>query len=330
MPLEEAEVEEALVSAARKLLRVGLTSLHCMVENLLELKVLRQLKSLGRIRQSIYAIIPLSFLERAIGMGLCTEPGRPGFRIGGVKMFLDGSLGARTAALTEPYSDDPSSGMLTLGGEELFGVAAKAVEAGFQLSMHAIGDKAVEEGVAVVEKVSGKYFGRGLRHRIEHASLTSPRLLAKFRRNRIVASVQPSFIPSDTWAEKRLGPRRAKYLYPFRSMSRGGIRMAAGSDCPVEDPNPFRGIWAAVERPGLAANERISVREALTCYTRGASYASFAEEYQGSLEQGMMADMIVLDRDPFTCTRSDLGKVKVLQTFVEGRAVLKGLGLGLD
>ncbi len=331
VPLEKAEVEEALVSAARKLLRVGLTSLHCIVENLLELKVLRRLKSLGRIRQSIYAIIPLSLLDGAIGMGLSTEHGRPGFRIGGVKIFLDGSLGARTAALTEPYSDDPSSGMLTLGGELLYGVAEKAVEAGFQLSMHAIGDRAVEEGVAVVEKVGGKYLERGLRHRIEHASLTSPNLLSRFRKSKIIASIQPGFVPSDTWAEKRLGPRRTKYLYPFRSMRRAGIRMAAGSDCPVEDPNPFRGIWAAVERPGLDASERIGVREALTCYTRGASYASFAEEYQGSLERGMIADMLVLDRDPFTCAPSELSKVKVLQTFVGGKATLKGqVGFGLD
>jgi predicted amidohydrolase YtcJ len=327
VPLREDDVEEALYSAAKRLLRVGLTSLHCIIENALELKVLRRLKSQGKIRQSIYGVIPLSLLNSAAEMGLSTEPGRPGFRIGGVKMFLDGSLGARTAALTEPYSDDPSSGMLTLGGERLYQVAEKAVEAGFQLSMHAIGDRAVEEAVKTVEKVGNDYHGRKLRHRIEHASIATPGLIARFRKNGIVASVQPGFVPSDTWAEKRLGTRRIRYLYPFKSLTRAGVRVAAGSDCPVEDPNPFRGVWAAVERPGLPASERLGVNEALACYTTGAAYASFAEEYQGALEPGMVADMLVLDRDPFKSAAADLNRTRVLQSFVAGEAVLKQRGL---
>ncbi len=309
IPWDEKEVERALITATTKLLKIGLTSLHCIIENLIELKVLSQ---------SIYAIIPLSLLESAAGMGLSTEPGRPGFRIGGVKMFLDGSLGARTAALTEPYSDEPSAGMLTLGGERLQAAAQKAVDAGFQLSMHAIGDRAVEEALAVVGKVGSTYHTRELRHRIEHASLTPPMLLRLFRERGIIASVQPSFIPSDTWAEKRLGPRRVEHLYAFRSMNRAGIRMTAGSDCPVENPNPFRGVWAAVARPGLPARERLTVHQAFSCYTSGPAYASFAEQFQGSLEPGMMADMLVLDRDPFTCPLADLADVKVLQTFVAG------------
>ena len=318
IPWDEKEVERALIVATAKLLKIGLTSLHCIIENLIELKVLRRLRSLGKISQSIYAIIPLSLLESATGMGLSTEPGRPGFRIGGVKMFLDGSLGARTAALTQPYSDEPSSGMMTLGGERLQAAAQKAVDAGFQLSMHAIGDRAVEEALAVVGKVGSMYHGRKLRHRVEHASLTPPMLLRLFRERGVIASVQPSFIPSDTWAEKRLGPRRVEHLYPFKSMNQAGIRMTAGSDCPVENPNPFRGVWAAVARPGLPARERLSVHQALSCYTSGPAYASFAEEFQGSLQPGMVADMLVLDRDPFTCPSADLADVKVLQTFVAG------------
>jgi len=320
IPWDEKEVERALITAATKLLKIGLTSLHCIIENPIELKVLRKLRSLGKISQSIYAIIPLSLLESAAGMGVSTEPGRPGFRIGGVKMFLDGSLGARTAALTEPYSDEPSSGMMTLSGESLEAAAQMAVDAGFQLSMHAIGDRAVEEALAVVGKVGSMYYGRELRHRIEHASLTPPKLLRLFRERRVIASVQPSFILSDTWAEKRLGPRRVGHLYPFRSMDRAGIRMTAGSDCPVESPNPFRGMWAAVARPGLPPSEKLTVHQALSCYTSGPAYASFAERFQGSLEPGMVADMLVLDRDPFTCPSPDLANVKVLQTFVAGKA----------
>jgi predicted amidohydrolase YtcJ len=185
--------------------------------------------------------------------------------------------------------------------------------------MHAIGDRAVEEALAVVQKVGGTYNGRELRHRIEHASLIPPMLLRLFRERGIIASVQPSFIPSDTWAEKRLGLRRVEHLYPFKSMIRAGIRMTAGSDCPVENPNPFLGVCAAVMRPGLPARERLTAHQALSCYTSGPAYASFAEQFQGSLEPRMVADMLVLDRDPFTCTPADLANVKVLQTFVAGK-----------
>ena len=153
--------------------------------------------------------------------------------------------------------------------------------------------------------------------------MTPPGLFSRFRKNEIIASVQPGFIPSDTWAEKRLGPRRTRYLYPFKSMRKAGIHLAAGSDCPVEDPNPFRGVWAAVERPGLSATERLSVREALECYTTDAAYASFAEAHQGSLEPGMVADMLVLDRDPFNIAPADLLGTRVLQTFVAGEATLR-------
>ncbi len=322
IPWNEAEVEKALVTAAKRLLRLGLTSLHCIIENILELKVLRRLKAQGKISQSIYAILPLSLLESAASVGISTERGGPGFRIGGVKMFLDGSLGARTAALTEPYNDDSTTGIMTLGGERLLEVASKAVDAGLQLSMHAIGDRAVREALTVFKKVGSTYHGMELRHRIEHASITPPALLPMFRKQKIIASVQPSFIPSDTWAEKRLGPRRVDYLYPFNSMIRAGIRLTAGSDCPVENPNPFRGVWAAAKRPGLPSNERINVHEALACYTSGPAYASFAEEYQGTLEPGKFADMLVLDRDPIRCPKGELADVRVLETFVAGSQLL--------
>ena len=319
IPVSEDEVELALSSAAKRLLRVGLTSLHCIVENVLELKVLRRLKSLGKIRQSIYAILPLGLLDSAVGMGMGTEGGPNGFRIGGVKIFLDGSLGAHTAALSEPYSDEPSAGMLAVERGELERAVEKAVSSGFQLSIHAIGDRAVEEAIDAIERARHVRNGRELRHRIEHSSLTPPRLVSRLRRNRIVASVQPSFISSDSWAVKRLGPRRVQYLYPFRSMIRAGIPVAAGSDCPVEDPNPFRGVWSAVSRPGLGPNERLRVGEALACYTTGPCFASFSEEYRGTLEPGMLADMVVLDRDPFHCPVDDLRKIKVLETIVGGK-----------
>jgi predicted amidohydrolase YtcJ len=323
IPLDEDEVMRALELAAKELLRVGLTSLHCIVENATELKALRRLAEAGEIRQSIYAIIPTGLVNKSVKARPSTQNGASRFRIGGVKVYLDGSLGGHTAALTEPYSDDPSSGVLTKTRGELAEIAEDAGASGFQLSIHAIGDRAVGEALMMIEKTRTAQNGAELRHRIEHASLTPPKLVQKMRKNRVVASVQPSFIQSDTWAEKRLGPLRCRSLYPFRSFVRYGIPLASGSDCPVEDPNPFQGVKSAVVRPGLLPRERLTVREALASYTTGPAFASFAEQYRGTLELGRAADLVVLDRDPFDCPGDELDRINVLGTMVEGEWAIR-------
>jgi len=320
VPRSEAKVRSALVEAARRLLTLGLTSLHCIVEDALELRVLHQLKNEGRIAQSIYAILPLGLLDEAVGIEMSGDRGSNGFRVGGFKVYLDGSLGARTAALFEPYSDEPRAlGMLRMTLSDLAEAAGKVSHAGFQLCCHAIGDRAVGLAVAALEKTARGGRGRRLRHRIEHSSLTPPRLITGMKRVGVVASVQPRFIYSDSWARKRLGPRRLRHLYPFRSMLNAGLKLAFGSDCPVEDPNPFEGVWSAVARPGLSPSQSVSVPEALGCYTAGAAFASFSEADRGTLEPGKMADMVVLDRDPFNCSYDALRRIKAVQTFVGGK-----------
>lgn len=320
VPRSEVEVRNALVEAAGRLLRLGLTSLHCIVEDSLEFRLLHQLKNEGRIAQSIYAILPLGLLDQAAEMGLTGDRGGNGFRVGGFKVYLDGSLGARTAALFEPYSDESGAlGMLRMGVDELVEEAERVSQSGFQLCVHAIGDRAVEAAVAALEKTAKRGKGRSLRHRIEHSSITPPRLITKMRRAGVVASVQPRFIYSDSWAGKRLGPRRLRHLYPFRSMLNAGLNLAFGSDCPVEDPNPFEGVWSAVARPGLSPSQSLSVPEALACYTTGAAFASFSEADHGTLDPGKIADMVVLDRDPFTCSYEVLRRVNAVHTFVGGK-----------
>jgi hypothetical protein len=320
VPRSEAKVRSALVEAARRLLRLGLTSLHCIVEDALEFRVLHQLKNEGRIAQSIYAILPLGLLDEAVRMGMTGDRDSNGFRVGGFKVYLDGSMGARTAALFKPYSDEPGAlGMLRMTLSDLAEAAAKVSQSGFQLCTHAIGDRAVGLAVAALEKTARRGRGGSLRHRIEHASITPPRLITRMKRVGVVASVQPRFIYSDTWAGKRLGPRRLHHLYPFRSMLNAGLKLAFGSDCPVEDPNPFEGVWSAVARPGLSPSQSLSVPEALGCYTTGAAFASFSEANHGTLEPGKMADMVVLDRDPFNCSYDALRRIKAVQTFVGGK-----------
>jgi predicted amidohydrolase YtcJ len=314
------ETRKAIVLASRKLAKLGITSLHCIVSDLNELIELRRLKRKGEIPQSIYAIVPLTLLDQLTALGLATERGEEGFRIGGLKLYLDGSLGARTAALNAPYNDDPdSNGMLTMTKEDLERVAVKAKEAEFQLCIHSIGDRAVDLAIQVFDRSFGARHCKRLRHRIEHASLVAKDSILKMRRLGIIASVQPRFVYSDSWARERLGSVRLRNLYPFASMSREGIVLAGGSDCPVEDPNPFEGIWSAVARPGLDRREALTVSQALAAYSRDGAYASFCEDQRGTLEPGKTADMVVVDRDPFECTPDSLRETRILETIIGGR-----------
>lgn len=322
VPQFKDETDKAILLASRKLAGLGITSLHCIVGDLHELFELRRLKRDGLLFQSIFAILPVKMLDDMIGAGLATEIGGSEFRVGGVKLFLDGSLGARTAALKSPYNDAPESqGMLTMNGKEIEQVAAKAKASGFQLCIHAIGDRAVELAISVLEDSFSPSQCRKMRHRIEHASVTNRSSILKMRRLGIIASVQPRFIASDSWAEARLGQERLKDLYPFRSFIRNHVVLTAGSDCPIEDPNPFEGIWSAIVRPGLDKAESLSVDQALGAYGRNAAYSSFSENERGSLEVGKIADMVIVDRDPFESNPDLLRKTKVVQTIIAGKIV---------
>jgi len=319
VPQSMKEIKKSLALAARRLAKLGLTSLHCIVNDANELKALQELKRERGIPQSIYAIVPVKLLDHLVSLGLSTDRGEGAFRIGGLKLYLDGSLGARTAALNSPYHDSPaSSGMLTMSREELERVAVTAREGGFQLCIHAIGDRAVELAIQIIKKVFGPRESREFRHRIEHASLVSDQSRLVMAKLGIIASVQPRFIYSDSWAAERLGTHRLNNLYPFASMTEQGILLTAGSDCPVEDPNPFEGVWSAIARPGLDVIERLTVSQALAAYTENAAFASFCEESRGTLGPGNIADIVVLDRDPFECSPEALRQTRVLRTIIAG------------
>jgi len=322
VPESMDQTRKALVYASRKLARLGLTSLHCIISSLAELSVLRKLKQEQKIPQSIYAIIPARLVDSLAPLELSSEKSGDAFHVGGVKLYLDGSLGARTAALNDPYNDDPNSrGMLVMSHEELSEVVSKARKSEFQLCIHAIGDKAVDLAVQVLGDAFGIKGCRQLRHRIEHSSIVSQKSMKEMRRLGIIASIQPRFVYSDQWANDRLGPGRLPELYPFASMNRAGIMLTAGSDCPVEDPNPFEGIWSAVARPGLDKKEILTVGEALVAYTKNSAYASFSEDFRGTLGAGNVADMVVLDRDPHESNLESLRGTRVVRTIIGGKVV---------
>lgn len=322
VPQSIAENRKAIVLAARRLAKLGITSLQCIVGDAKELVAMRKAKQDNEISQSIYAIMPLQLMDQLASLGLTTEKDGAGFRIGGVKLFLDGSLGARTAALQAPYTDDGSnSGMLTMEKEMLDAIARKARDSGFQLCIHAIGDRAVALAIQTLEECFGARGCRELRHRIEHASLTDQESVSKMGKLGITVSVQPRFILSDSWARERLGSERTKQLYPFASFIRNRVVLTAGSDGPVEDPNPFEGLWSATERPGMDSAEKLTVSQAIKAYTESPAYASFCEDTRGTLEPGKMADLVVLDRDPFESDSESLRKTRVLQTIIGGTVV---------
>lgn len=250
-------------------------------------------------------------------------------RLAGVKMYGDGALGSRGAWLKAPYSDKPdTSGLRFNTDAEYRAMAAEAANRGYQIATHAIGDAANAQVINTYESLGAASGDK--RWRIEHAQIVDPKDLPRIGANNIIASMQPVHQTSDRlMAEARMGPNRLGGAYAWASMLRSGARLAFGSDYPVESPNPFPGIAAAISRQdmdgqppgGWRPEERVTLAQALDGFTRGAAYAGFAEGKFGSLAPGQWADFILVDRDPTTVDVQALARTKVLETWVAGRKV---------
>jgi len=292
----------------------------------LELKALLDLKSEGRLPLRFYVLIPLDQLKAALALGIRSGFGDEWVRIGAVKIFTDGSLGARTAALEAPYADDPENqGVTIYSQQQLDDIVSEAHRSGFQIAAHAIGDKATAMALNAITKVNESAPGKNLRHRIEHASILNTELIRQMTEAGVVASVQPHFIVSDVWLEQRLGARRASLAYPFHSLLQAGLVIVGGSDCPVEPLTPLSGIEAAVNRPG---SEAVTVEDAILFYTRNAAYASFEENLKGIIAPGKLADLVILDKDPEKVPPSTISEIQVLLTMVGGKTVYQAKTFG--
>ena len=252
-------------------------------------------------------------------------------RLVGTKLYADGALGSRGAWLKAPYRDKPESrGLSLITDAELLNQASEASANGGQLAIHAIGDAANAQVIGVYENLNASRPG-DRRWRIEHVQVIDPADIPRLAKANIIASMQPTHQTSDrTMAEARLDPPRLKGAYAWRTIERSGARLAFGSDFPVESPNPFPGLAAAVSRQdmngqppgGWLPEERLSFAAALSGFTRGAAYAGFAETRIGSLEPGKWADFIFVDRDPTAVDAQALARTQVLETWVAGRKVL--------
>jgi predicted amidohydrolase YtcJ len=275
------------------------------------------------LRYRVY--IPEEAMEYVRERGLPSKLADDMVRINGVKVYADGSLGARTAALRQPYTDEPSnSGILRHTDEELGSIVEEADAAGFQVIIHAIGDRAIEQAIRALSRVSGAKNPR--RHRIEHASLLRKDLLPKMAKYGIRAAVQPLFITSDAWAASRLGEDRVNDLYPLESMLAAGIVTSGGSDSPIEQMSPLLGVWAAMTRGGFAPQESLSLEEALELYMSNASSNGFDEVGSG-LTEGAGANLTLLDSDLEGMHPAMVRKVRITATFVNGKAIYSSGGV---
>ncbi|MEM3597209.1 MAG: amidohydrolase [Candidatus Bathyarchaeia archaeon] len=314
-------MEEFCLRACWEAVRAGLTGVHWVVDSVDEIRVVQKLYFEGKLPLRVYLGVPARLLDALVCLGLLSGFGNSMLKLGFVKVFADGSLGARTAALKEPYFDDPkTSGMLLYTQRSLNRLVLKAHRAGLQLAVHAIGDRAVEAVLKAYE-IAFKVFPReNHRHRIEHCSVLNPRLIKRINRLGLIASVQPHFVVSDFWVFQRVGERRGRWVYPFKTLMREGIVVASGSDSPVEPINPLLGIWAAVAKANFA-EERLSLDEALRTYTLNAAYASFEENLKGSIEVGKLADLVVLSEDLDRIPPEKIRDVSVEMVIIGGKVV---------
>jgi len=269
----------------------------------------------------VYLGIPAERLEDLISLGLRSRFGNDMLKIGFVKVFADGSLGARTAALKEPYSDQQHTrGMMLHTQKKLEEIVLRAHEAGLQLAVHAIGDRAIEATLDAFSKALKKFLNKNHRLRIEHCSVLNPTLIKRMKSLGLIASVQPHFIVSDFWVTDRVGKARARWVYPFKTLMHEGLVVVSGSDCPVEPINPLLGVWAAVARKSFP-EERLSIEEALKTYTVNAAYASFDEDKKGTIEAGKLADLAILSNDLLNVPPEEIKNISVEMTIVDGKVV---------
>jgi len=319
----EEEIMEAASLACKKIVEAGVTSIHWIFTSSTEIPIIQKLRAENKLPLRVYTIIPTNILDQINGLDSLLGSDNTDRNLG-VKVFVDGSLAARTAALRGPYSDDPATkGQLLYSQEELNALVVKVHKANFRLVMHAMGDQAIDMTLTTIEKALMEAPRKNHRYRIEHASVLNKELIQRIKKLGMMVSVQPKCVISEfsVWsAVERLGPERARWLYPLKTLINEGIWVAGGSDCPMEPLSPLQGIQAAVTRQ-FFPEEQITVDEALRMYTVNAAYASFEETVKGSIEEGKLADLTVLSGDPTAVPPSKIGDIKVKMTIIGGKVV---------
>lgn len=325
-------LQASLKLALQQMVSLGLTGVHDMGISKSVLEMYQQFIRAGQFPTRVYAFTDGAgeTLDWLCGNGLVEdESGRLFMRA--VKLYIDGAMGSRGAALLADYSDDAgNSGLLFMLPEDLEASIDKALACGFQVGVHAIGDRGNRVTLDALEASMARHPDNPGRHRVEHAQTLTAADIPRFSQLGIIAAMQPTHATSDMyWVGDRLGPERVLYAYAWRSLLDAGAHLALGSDFPVEQVNPMLGIHAAVTRQdakdwpegGWYPKQNMSTEEAVRGFTLDAAYAGFMEKSVGSLESGKRADFIVLDKNIFEVEVSEIHSTKVLQTWLDGELV---------
>jgi predicted amidohydrolase YtcJ len=321
----------ALAYAAER----GVTSVHD-VSGEAGIDVYQDLRREGRLTTRIYYYVPMTTVDDVLRLGLKNGFGDEILRFAGMKGFADGSLGSATAYFFDPFTDEPDKTGLLNGQMFPPGIMEKRAQAadrgGLQVAIHAIGDRANAVILDIYEKIAGGSAARDRRFRIEHAQHIRPADFARFARLGVIASVQPYHAIDDgRWAEKKIGPGRARTTYPFKSFLDAGVRLAFGSDWPVAPMDPILGLYAAVTRRtldeknpgGWVPEQKIGLEAAIRAYTVDAAFTEFAEGSKGAIKAGFLADFTVLDRNLFDIRPEEIRSVRVLRTICGGKTVFE-------
>lgn len=328
-PATSLEIEQALNAALRRLAQVGITSVHDAGVNINTISLYKKFIDEKKLSLRVYAMLGGLSQLKAFGLPLLNY-GQDQLQVRSVKLYIDGALGSRGAALLSPYDDSKETqGLLFHQDREFTAILKQVLDAGYQANVHAIGDA----GNRLVLNTFSKLLTpgtRALRHRIEHAQVVALDDIPRFKSLDLIASMQPTHATSDkNMAEKRVGAERIKGAYAWSTFLKQGTLIASGSDFPVESSNPFYGLHAAVTRQdldnqppeGWYKNEAMTLEQALYSFTQGAAFAAHQEAFVGGLKPGQWADYIVVDRDIFAIPASSIAAVQVQQTYLAGRLV---------
>lgn len=331
--LEEPSMQEAtqaIKAAITNAHRLGVVGVHTM-EGPVAFRAFQQLQAEGELEIRVLMSIPEDNLDATIQAGLRSGFGNERLRIGGVKAFADGALGARTAYMLEPFAGEPENyGIAVANAQQLNELVRKASQAGIASFIHAIGDRANREVLDAVEASRKAGEGLQLRHRIEHTQILHPDDIPRLAKLGVIASMQPIHATQDMLVADALWGERCAGAYAWRSLLDTGAVLAFGSDSPVEDLSVMKGIHAAVTRrrpdgspgpEGWYPEERLTVAESVHAYTAGAAYASGEEAIKGTLSPGKLADLAVLSQDIFACDPMDILETTVVATMFDGEFV---------
>lgn len=333
-PAPAAMVDRALAGAMAHVNAQGVTAVHHM-GSWGDLAAFERAHKAGTLTTRIYASVPLSSWKRLADTVKARGHGDDWVRIGGLKGFVDGSIGSHTAAMLEPFTDAPNDRGLMVNTEaDLYAWTKAGDAAGLQVLVHAIGDRAIRTQLDIFERVAKENGPRDRRFRIEHAQHIAPADMARFGALGVIPSMQPYHAIDDgRWVDRVIGADRSKGTYAFKSLLDTKARLAFGSDWFVAPPMPLMGIYAAVtrrtldeQRPeGWVPEQKVTVEQALRAYTAGGAYAGFAEANRGMIKVGMLADLTMIDKDLTRIAPAAIRDAKIVRTIVDGKVVYEAI-----